>query len=123
VIEGEVTPERKGVVRPQVSRPGGPSAEVDAVIDTGFTGFLALPTDTIARLGLHLVGSRRGRLADGSLVYMHLYMANVLWDGLLQRVQVLETSGPCLVGVSLLYGYVLTIEAIDGGRISIEKLT
>jgi clan AA aspartic protease len=122
VIEGEVTPERKGVIRLQVSRPGGPSEEIEAVIDTGFTGFLTLPTDTIARLRLHLVGSRRGRLADGSLVYMHLYMANVLWDGLLQRVQVLETGGPCLVGISLLYGYVLTFEAIDGGRVSIEKL-
>jgi predicted aspartyl protease len=122
VIEGEVTPERKGVVRLQVSRPGGPSAEIDAVIDTGFTGFLALPTDTIARLGLHLVGARRGRLADGSLMYMHLYMANVLWDDLLQRIQVLETGGPCLVSISLLYGYVLTFEAIDGGHVIIEKL-
>jgi predicted aspartyl protease len=106
VIEGEVTPERKGVIRLQVSRPGGPSEGVGAVIDTGFTGFLALPTDTITRLGLHLIGSRRGRLADG----------------LLQRVQVLETGGPCLVGVSLLYGYVLTFEAMDGGHIIIEKL-
>ena len=122
MIEGEVTPERKGVIRLRVSRPGGPSEEIDTVIDTGFTGFLALPTDTIAQRGLHLVGSRRGRLADGSLVYMHLYMANVLWDGLLQRVQVLETGGPCLVGISLLYGYVLTFEAIDRGRVSIEKL-
>jgi clan AA aspartic protease len=123
VIEGEVTPERKGVIRLRVSRPGGPSEVVNVVIDTGFTGFLALPTDTIARLGLHLVGSRRGRLANGSLVYMHLYVANVLWDGLLQRVQVLETGGPCLVGVSLLYGYILTFEAIDGGHVSIEKLS
>jgi clan AA aspartic protease len=122
VIEGEVTPERKGGIRLQVSRPGGPSEGVGAVIDTGFTGFLALPTDTITRLGLHLIGSRRGRLADGSLIPMHLYLANVLWDGLLQRVQVLETGGPCLVGVSLLYGYVLTFEAMDGGHIIIEKL-
>jgi len=122
VIEGEVTPERKGVVRLRVSGPGGLSAEVDAAIDTGFTGFLALPADTIAVLGLHLVGSRRGRLADGSLIFMHLYLAHVLWDGVLRRVQVLETGGPSLVGVSLLYGYVLTFEAIDGGRVSIEKL-
>jgi len=81
-----------------------------------------LPTDTIARLGLRLVGSRRGRLADGSLVLMPLYLANVLWDGLLRRVHVLETGGPCLVGVSLLYGYVLTFEAVDSGQIIIEKL-
>ena len=93
-----------------------------AAIDTGFTGSLALPTDTIARLGLNLIGSRRGRLADGSLILMNLYFANVLWDGLLRRVQALETGGPCLVGVSLLYGYVLTFEAIDGGHIIIEKL-
>jgi clan AA aspartic protease len=122
VIEGEVTPERKGMVRLQVNRPGGPSEEIAAAIDTGFTGFLVLPTDTIVRLGLQLVGARRGRLADGSLVLMPLYLANVLWDGVLRRVQVLETGGPCLIGVSLLYGYVLTFEAIDGGHVIIEKL-
>ena len=122
MIEGEVTPERQGVVRLWVSHPGGSSEEISAAIDTGFTGFLALPTDTIARLGLHLVGARRGRLADGSLILMPLYLAHVLWDGVLRRVQVLETGGPCLVGVSLLYGYVLTFEAIEGGHVSIEKL-
>jgi clan AA aspartic protease len=100
------------MVRLQVNRPGDPSEEIAAAIDTGFTGFLALPTDTIVRLGLQLVGARRGRLADGSLVLMPLYLANVLWDGVLRRVQVLETGGPCLIGVSLLYGYVLTFEAI-----------
>lgn len=122
MIEGEVTPERQGVVRLQVSRPGGPSEEITAAIDTGFTGFLALPTDTFARLGLHLVGARRGRLADGSLILMPLYLAEVLWDGVLRRVQVLEPGGPCLVGVSLLYGYVLTFEAIEGGHVSVDKL-
>ena len=122
MIEGEVTPERQGVVRLQVSRLGGSSEEISAAIDTGFTGFLALPTDTIARLGLRLVGARRGRLADGSLILMPLYLAHVLWDGVLRRVQVLETGGPCLVGVSLLYGDVLTFEALDGGHVIIEKL-
>jgi clan AA aspartic protease len=122
VIEGEVTPERKGIIRLRVSRPSGPPEEVNAAIDTGFTGSLALPTDTIVRLELHRVGSRRGRLADGSLISLHVYLASVLWDGVLRRVQVLETGGPCLVGVSLLYGYGLTCEAIDGGRVIIEKL-
>lgn len=122
MIEGEVTPERQGVVRLRVSRPGGPSEEIRAAIDTGFTGSLAIPTDTIARLGLHLVRARRGRVADGRLIFMRLYLAHVPWDGVLRRVQVLETGGPCLVGVSLLYGYVLTFEAIEGGHISIERL-
>lgn len=122
MIAGEVTPERQGIVRLRVNRPGGPSEEVAAAIDTGFTGFLALPTNTRVRLGLQLVGARRGRLADGRLVLMQLYLANVLWDGVLRRVQVLETGGPCLIGISLLYGYVLTVEAIDGGRVIIEKL-
>jgi hypothetical protein len=70
VIKGEVTPERQGVVRLQICRPGGSSEEIRVAVDTGFTGSLALPTDTITRLGLHLVGARRGRLADGSLVLM-----------------------------------------------------
>ena len=122
MIEGEVTPARQGVVRLRVSRPGGPSEKIMAAIDTGFTGFLALPTETIARLGLHLVGARRGRVADGSLILMRLYHAHVLWDGVLRRAQVLETGGPCLVGVSLLYSYVLTFEAIEGGHVSIQKL-
>lgn len=122
MIEGEVTAERQGVVRLQISRPGGSSAEIRAAIDTGFTGSLALPIDTIARLGLHLVGARRGRLADGSLILLPLYLAHVLWDGVLRRVQVLETGGPCLVGISFLYGYVLTFEVIEGGHVSIEKL-
>lgn len=122
MIAGEVTPERQGIVRLLVNRSEGPSEEVAAAIDTGCTGFLALPTDTIVRLGLQLVGARRGRLADGRLVLMQLYLANVLWDGVLRRVQVLETGGPCLMGISLLYGYVLTFEAIDGGRVIIEKL-
>ena len=122
MIEGEVTPERQGLVRLRVSRLGDSSEEISVAIDTGFTGFLALPTDTIARLGLHLVGARRGRLADGRLILMHLYLAQVRWDGVLRRLQGLETGGPCLLGVSLLYGYVLTFEARDGGHVSIAKL-
>jgi predicted aspartyl protease len=74
VIEGVVTPERRGVIRLRVSRPGGPSEEIHAAIDTGFTGFLALPTDTIAQLELNLAGARRGRLADGNLILMNLYL-------------------------------------------------
>ena len=61
MIEGEVTPARQGVVRLRVSRPGGPSEKIMAAIDTGFTGFLALPTETIARLGLHLVCCEESR--------------------------------------------------------------
>jgi predicted aspartyl protease len=66
MISGVVTPYREAVVRLRVSGSSGHEEEVEAVIDTGFTDFLTLPTATIAVLALPLAGSMRVTLADGS---------------------------------------------------------
>jgi len=39
---------------------------VDALIDTGYTGYLTLPPSTISALNLPWRGSEEGILADGS---------------------------------------------------------
>jgi predicted aspartyl protease len=40
---------------------------IDAVIDTGFTGFLTLPLSVITSLNLRLYGREEGTLGDGSI--------------------------------------------------------
>lgn len=53
---------------------------MDAVIDTGYTGWLALPAELVAALGLTWQGTDRGMLADGSELLIDLYEAVVIWD-------------------------------------------
>jgi len=51
-----------------LSQAGASSLQVEAVVDTGFTGHLTLPRATVEDLGLPIIGSAESILADGSLV-------------------------------------------------------
>jgi clan AA aspartic protease len=121
VISGVVTPFREAVLHLTVRGPSGQDS-VETVIDTGFTDYLTLPPDQIVRLGIPLGGSIQATLADGNTVAMNTYRASVLWDGRWRQVTVLEAAGGPLVGMSLLYGFRVTIEALDGGPVTIEDL-
>lgn len=65
-VSGIVTAEREALVRLVVlgSEDPGTSAEIEAVLDTGFTGHLTLPPEVIEELGLPLLGSRNSVLAE-----------------------------------------------------------
>ncbi len=95
---------------------------VEAVIDTGFTGFLSLPFSTISSLGLPWIFRDVGTLGDGSEVIFDMYRATVIWDGQLRVVDVAESDADPLVGMGLLYGFEIEIEAIEGGMVTIEAL-
>ena len=95
---------------------------VDAVIDTGFTGFLSLPPAIIKSLGLPWSFRDFGTLGDGSEVVFDMYVATVIWDGQTQLIDVAESEAAPLVGMSLLYGFKIKIEAVEGGIVTIEPL-
>jgi clan AA aspartic protease len=95
---------------------------VDAIIDTGFTGFLALPPDTIANLGLAPAGTINARLADGSIIQRQSYSVRVEWEGVHHTIDTIEVDGDPLVGMLLLYDSRLTVDVIAGGGIAIEPL-
>ncbi len=95
--------------------------EIDTVIDTGYNGFLTLPADFVAALGLISYGQRIVTLGDGSDVLMQVYEVAVVWDDQTRLVQVLATDSDAVLGMSLLYGYRIIIDVIDGGFVTIEK--
>ena len=59
-------------------------------------------------------------LADGSVIAVDVYEATVLWDGQARTVRVHSADGDSLVGMALLYGYRLIIDAVNGGQVIIE---
>jgi clan AA aspartic protease len=105
-----------------VRGPEGQEQEIEAVIDTGFDGSLTLPPPLIA--ALDLVWRRRGRalLADGSQSLFDIHEAIVVWDGEPRRIAVDTADIDPLVGMSLLYGFELTVQARDGGSVAIKPL-
>jgi clan AA aspartic protease len=96
---------------------------IDALIDTGYTGFLSLPSEIITALELPWTGIDRGTLGDGSEVTFEVYAAKVIWDGEYVDIPVNEAETYPLVGMGLLYGYDLRIRAIEGGSVTIEPIT
>lgn len=101
---------------------GGQEVQLDAVIDTGFTGFLTLPAQLIADLELPFTAVTRAELGDGSGVDMDVFEGVVRWDNQEQDIVILAAEGGVLVGMSMLSGYRLTLDVEDGGAVLIEAL-
>ena len=95
---------------------------VECTVDTGFTGWLALPSGIIRQLGLQHRGQRDIRLANGQEQITPIYLALISWyDQVIPRLVHQSDSSP-LVGMGLLTGYLLTVEAVAGGSVTIEEL-
>lgn len=95
----------------------------DAIIDTGFNGWLSLPPDLIDLLNLKW--KRRGRaiLGDGSECVFNVYEAVVVWDGDYLTIPIDEADSEPLVGMSLMEGYQLTVQVIEEGSVEICKVS
>ena len=122
MIHGVVNRNREATISLVVVNESRQTKLITAVIDTGYTGFLSLPSEIIAELGLSWTGIDRGTLGDGSEVTFEVYAAKVIWDGEYRDIPINEAETDPLVGISLLYGYDLHIQTIEGGNVTIELL-
>ena len=95
---------------------------VDALMDTGFTGFLTLPVSVLASINLQPYRREAGTLGDGSSCIFDVYRGVVIWDGELRPIDINASETIPLLGMSLLYGYRIQIDAIAGGEIKIQSL-
>lgn len=121
MITGLVNTNREATIRLVVRGPGGQESEVEAIIDTGFDGFLTLPPAFATALGLRRLSRGPATLADGQETLFNIYGSAVIWDGTLLYTETDAIEAPPLVGMSLLYGYDLSIRVMEGGRVLITK--
>ncbi|MGK7876742.1 MAG: clan AA aspartic protease [Xenococcaceae cyanobacterium] len=121
MMQGYVNENCEAVISVVVKN-GSKLKSINAVIDTGFTGFLSLPTAIIAELDLLWSYCDRGTLGDGSETLFDIYDAMVIWDGQYREIEINAAETDPLVGMSLLRGYRLKIDAIQGGLVNISAL-
>ena len=123
MIRGAVTDANEAVIQLTVRGVDFRDITVDAVIDTGFNGYLTLPSGLLKTSGLTSHGVRRAQLADGSFVVFNLYLATIIWDGKPRHIQVFSAEGAPLVGMTLLAGHRIAMSVIAGGEVIIEPLS
>lgn len=121
MLTGRITAEREAVVRFQVLGPAGQATAVEAVIDTGFDGYLTLPAVLIRDLDLPFLGTT-ATLGDGNSVSMALHLASVAWEEEPGEVLVLAAEGGVLAGMALLAGNRVILDVEEDGAVTIESL-
>lgn len=122
MITGRVNASLEATVHLTLRSPHGEEQVVEAVVDTGFTGFLTLPPDLVAELDLKFHKRGQAVLGDGSTVVFDTYEAIVLWNGRARRIAIDAADVDPLLGVRLLYGHELSVEVIEDGDVVIQAL-
>lgn len=122
MIHGHISQDLDLIVPIYVLDQNGHAHRLEAAIDTGFTGELTLPSDRIRSLGLIPGESLDFTMANDATESFAAYYGSMLWYGNRIEVQVIETEGKPLIGVSLLLGNLLTAAIAYDGAITISPL-
>ena len=122
MIRGRVDAQRQAWVQLEIQRIDERFETIEAVVDTGFDGHLALPPQVIAELGLEPDEPSYVVLATGLRVRVNIWRGNVLWHDQRRPVFVLEASGAPLLGMELMEDSQLTIQPRINGDVIIERL-
>jgi clan AA aspartic protease len=98
---------------------------IDAIVDTGFDGFLMLPRTIISNLGLSPYSNEKLKLADGTICISDVYKSSLLWDGNYKMIDIHAHVGETtpLVGMSLLREYRIQIDVVKGGEVTLQSLS
>ena len=120
MIEGAVNDAYEAVVALSLQGPEGQVQDIEAVIDTGYSGFLTMPTALVSELGLPFAYIGRALLANDDEVTFDVHDVTGLWDGQPRHIRADATGSTPLVGMLLLDRHNLSIDVERGGRVVIE---
>lgn len=120
MIIGEI---RDALPRVEITLLGnsGP-VSVEVTVDTAFNGYLTLPPDILQQLGASPSIRVRNQLASGGEEYAVAAIVMLQWfDEVIPTEAIVYRNQP-LLGMALLNGFHIDIEATEGGQVIIEPL-
>ena len=121
MVQGVVNDELEAVINLSVLGPSGDSREIEAVVDTGFNGFIFLPSNLASELSLEFAFETQLVLADGTVATSQIFSATVIWDGRAREVQAIASTGMSLIRMRMLEDHDLRVEVKKGGKVLIES--
>ncbi len=122
MINGTVSPDRQALVAVELLSADGQFQPFEFILDTGFTGDLSLPLQTLRQLAVLPEVGLPVELADGSRIIAPTWQATALWDHNPRKVLILESDGEPLLGMGLLWQNRITLEARPYGSLVIARL-
>ena len=99
-----------------------PDITLEFVVDTGFTGMLALPSEAVASLKLPYIGEQSANLANDAEVRLSLHAATILWHGVEREVRLLVTGRRPLLGTALMNGDELLVQFVETGLLTLDPI-
>ena len=122
MIEGRINDRYEPVVTISLTAPKGETREVDAVVNTGFNGFLVLPPELVEEMEMPFLHYSRSFLADDREMTLQTHQATINWNGDARRVRAIASGSAALVGMQLLEGHRLEMDIRPGGTVQIHSL-
>lgn len=119
---GSVSANNEAVVTIQLRSSDDAEFSVDAILDTGFSGFLTLSPILIQQLGWTYRDSTPIVLADGTPRDTDVFEGRIRWNARWQTIRVQASDGGTLLGMGLLRDHFVGIEVITNGSVTIEPL-
>lgn len=118
---GAVDARKLAIIELELLGADGAVIRVNAIIDTGYDGFLTISPDLLSRLGSPYDETRSYELGNGEIVRFAVHDVDVIWDSRVRTVSAIVTEGGELIGMSLLTGFELFVDVVDGGVVRITR--
>ena len=121
MIEGRINHQYEPVVTIAIVSPTGEPRELEAVVDTGFNGFIILPKDLVEELDLPFLNSSQAFLADDREVNVQVHQVILNWNGVRRTVRATASGTTALVGMQLMTDHRLEMDIRIGGTVQIHS--
>ena len=122
MMRGMVTDEREALIQLTICGARGTRRRIEAVLDTGYDGYLSLPPRLIGELKLPWLQRGNAERADGTETKFDVFRGAVIWDDHQRPIFIEEADTVPLVGMALMEGYELNLKVRPGGRVTISRL-
>ena len=121
MIEGIVNNFDEPIIKLDICLSNNNSKKVNAIIDTGFNGYISIPTTLIEASNWDFLGTEEYELANGDIVEEKVYLGKIVFDGdELQVFSLTNRTNDVLIGTKVLKNKILKINFKDL-KVTIEE--